>query len=71
MSQKNATDLKNSDGNCLILIMKQLVLLKSAMIRINSDIFSNIFAENQQTSKLPLGQNHPAALEIVDYIVKL
>ena len=39
--RKNATDLKNSNGNCLILITKRLFLLKSAIIRINFDIFTS------------------------------
>ena len=41
MSQKDATNLKNSSGNCFILNIKRLFLSKSAIIRISFDIFSN------------------------------
>ena len=43
--RKNATDLKNFKGNCFIPIIKRLFLLKSAMIRMNFDIFSIIFRD--------------------------
>ena len=42
---KNATDLKNSNGSCFILVSKQLFSLKSAIVRINFDIFSSIFVD--------------------------
>ena len=69
VSQKKATDLKNSNGNCFILIIKQLFLLKSKIIRLIFSIFSSIFGrlgckvKNQQTSKLPLGQNHSCCIK--------
>ena len=34
LSQKNATDMKNSYGNCFMLIVTRLFLLKSVVIRI-------------------------------------
>ena len=43
--RKNATDLNNSNGSCFILVSKQLFLLKSAIIRINFDIFSSVFGD--------------------------
>ena len=55
--RKNATDLKNSCGSCFILIIKQLFLLKSAIIRINFDIFPNIFGDLVVKSKISKLQN--------------
>ena len=43
--RKNATDLNNSNGSCFILVSEKLFLLKSAIIRINFDVFSNIFGD--------------------------
>ena len=40
--RKNATDLKNSNGKCLVHIIKRLFLLKSAIIGIIFDIFCNV-----------------------------
>ena len=45
VSQKNPTDLNNSNGSCFLLVSKQLFLLKFAIIRINFDIFSSIFGD--------------------------
>ena len=75
--RKNATDLKNSTGNCFILIIKRLFLLKSAMIRMNFDIFSIIFSDLVLKLKISKLQNCPyvktraAALAILDYSVIL
>ena len=40
-----------SNGNCFILIIRRLFLIKSAIIRINFDIFSSIFGELVVTLK--------------------
>ena len=40
---KDATDLKNSNGSCFILIIKLMILSKSTIIRTIFDIFSSIF----------------------------
>ena len=45
MSRENTTDLKISNGSCFILIVKRLLLLKSAIIIINFDIFFSIFGD--------------------------
>ena len=37
--------MNNSNGSCFILVSKQLSLLKSAIIRINFDIFSSTFGD--------------------------
>ena len=72
MSQKNATDLNNSNGSCFILVSKQLFLLKSTIIGINFDIFSSIFNDLAVELKISKVQNcfqvetRAAALAIVD-----
>ena len=72
VSQKNATDLNNSNGSCFILISKQLFLLKSATIRINFDIFSSVFGDLVVKLKISKVQNcfqvktRGAAVAIVD-----
>ena len=43
--RKDATDLNNSKRSCFILVSKKLFLLKSAIIRMNFDIFSSIFGD--------------------------
>ena len=55
--RKNATDLNNSIGSCFILVSKQLFLLKSAIIRINFDIFSSIFGDFVVILKISKVQN--------------
>ena len=75
--QKNATDLKNSNGNCFILIIKRLFSLKYAEIRIVFDIFSRIFGDLVVNLKISKLRNHPhvktraAAPAIVNHNVKL
>ena len=75
--RKNATDMNYSNGSCFILISKQLFLLKSTTIRIDFDIFSSIFGVLVVRIKIRKVQNcfqvktRPAALAIVDKIVKL
>ena len=72
MSSKNPTDLNNSNKSCLILVSKQLFLLKSAIVRINFDIFSSIFSDMVVKLKISKVQNciqvktRAAALAIVD-----
>ena len=71
-SRKNATDLNNSNGSCFIHVGKELFLLKSAIIRINFDIFSSIFGDLVVKLKISKLQNclqvkiRAAALAIVD-----
>ena len=75
--RKNATDLKISNGNCFILIIKRLFLLKSAMIRMNFDIFSVIFRDLVLKLRISKLQNYPyvktraTALAILNYSVIL
>ena len=70
--RKKATDLNNFNGSCFTLVSKQLFLLKSAIIRINFDIFSNIFGDLVEKLKISKVQNcfqvktRAAALAIVD-----
>ena len=70
--EKNETDLNNSNGNCFILVSKQLFLLKSTIIRINFDIFSSIFNDLVVKLKVSNVQNcfqvetRAATLAIVD-----
>ena len=59
MPQKNATNLKNSNGNCFTLIIKRLFFLKSAIIRINFDIYSIIFGDLVVKLKISKLQNCP------------
>ena len=75
--RKYVIDLKNSDGNCFILIIKRLFLLKSAIIRIIFDIFSSIFKDLVVLLTISKLQNCPyvktraAAIAIVKYHAKL
>ena len=55
--EKNATDLNNSNGSCFILVSKQLFLLKSAIIRMNFDIFSSTFGDLVVKLKISKVQN--------------
>ena len=70
--RKKATDLNNFNGSCFILVSKKLSLLKSAIIRINFDIFSSIFGDLVVQLKISKVQNcfqiktRAAALAIVD-----
>ena len=70
--RKSETDLNNSNGSCLILISKQLFLLKSKTIRINFDTFSSSFGDLVVKLKISKVQNcfqvktRAAALAIVD-----
>ena len=70
--RKNATDLNNFNGSCFILVSKQLFLLKSAIIRMNFDIFSSIFGDLVVKLKIRKVQNcfhvktRAATLAIVD-----
>ena len=74
--RKNAKDLKNSNGYCFIIIIKQLFSLKSAMIRIIFDIVSRILGDlvvkfkiNKLRSCLYV-KTRAAALAILNYNVK-
>ena len=72
VSQKNATNLKNSNGSCFILIGKRLFLLKSAIVGIDFDTFSSIFGDLVVKLKISKLQNchqvktRAAASAIVD-----
>ena len=55
--RKYATDLNNSNGSCLIFVSKQLFLLEPTIIRINFDIFSNIFGDLIVRLKISKVQN--------------
>ena len=55
--RKNEADLNNSNGSCFILVSKQLFLLKSAITRINVDIFSSIFGDLVVKLKISKVQN--------------
>ena len=57
--RKNATGLKTSNGNCFILIIKRLFLLKSLIIRINFDIISSILGDLAVKLKFIKLQNFP------------
>ena len=71
MSQKKRNKF-DSSGSCFILVSKQLFLLKSAIIRINIDIFSSVFGDLVVKLKISKVQNclpvktRAAALAIVD-----
>ena len=75
--RKNATDLKISNGNCFILIIKRLFLLKSAMIRMNFDIFFVIFRDFvlklkiSKLQKCPYVKTRAASIAILNYSVIL
>ena len=75
VSEKNATNLKNSNGNCFILIVKRLFLFKSAIIRMNFDIFLSILGDLAVKLKISKLQNCPyfktraAALALLKYNV--
>ena len=45
VSQKNATDLKNSDTSCFKLIIELLFFSKSAISGLKFDIFCRIFGD--------------------------
>ena len=57
--RKNATDLKNYNGNCFILIIKGLFLFQSAIIRKNFDIFSSSLGDLTAKIKISKLQNCP------------
>ena len=72
--RKNAIDLKSSNGNFFIFIIKRLFLFKSLISRINFHIFSSIFGDLTVTLKISKLQNssfvktRAAALPIVSYV---
>ena len=65
-------DLNNSNGSCFKIVSKRLFLLKSAIIRIDFDIFSSILGDLVVKLKISKVQNYfqvktrAAALVIVD-----
>ena len=59
MSHKRRNRFENSNGNCFIIIIKRLFLLKSAIIRINFDIFSSTFGDLIVKLEISKLQNYP------------